>query len=278
MSTVNSRNWTLADLRRLASTDSNGNEKEVLSFHDGIMARVLAPPLVWLFLRMGLSADFVTLLSILNGLAGAAALGFGTVAAGLCAVALLQFSYLLDCADGDIARARGTSSLDGYMRDVSRHCVMGPAIFCGWTMALFSERPESGIVLTGLICVLLSTRMVGDLDDRITFEGVLQRLKKAQSVPVINSAAADHRSLSFRIRSHLLSDRAIMNWLSLAVPIDAFLLRGQFPFSASLITFYFLAAAHVILKTGGMILLWRRGVSARVDALIPSTHSDSAKK
>src|SRR6185436_19510792 len=98
---------SLQDMQRLARTDSDGKEKLVLSLHDRFVARVLAPPVAWLALKLGLSADVVTFFSIVVGLAGAGGFVLGTAESALIGVVLLQFSYLLDCADGDIARARG---------------------------------------------------------------------------------------------------------------------------------------------------------------------------
>src|SRR5258706_12046514 len=67
--------------------------------------------------RLPISPDFITLSSIVFGLASAAAL-LATFPHHLQVGGLLLFgSAVLDCADGQLARMRGTSSMFGRMLD-----------------------------------------------------------------------------------------------------------------------------------------------------------------
>jgi phosphatidylglycerophosphate synthase len=271
---------SLAALQQHARTDDDGREKLVLSLHDRICARVLAPPLAWLALRLGLSADTVSFLSVVTALAGAALLAFSDSTALLSAAALLQFSYLLDCIDGDIARARGTASLNGYLRDVFRHCVAGPAMFCGLAMGSSSRHTEWFVVLAGLLGAFLSTRIVADLADRVTLDGLLRRLKTGTPIAAATATPESAKVPLGWVRRWLLPDMAIMNWVTAAVLIDVFWLgvtsRGWHALDYVLLV---LSSLQLILKTGGLCLLWRRGVAARVEQLaqeIERTRRDSA--
>jgi hypothetical protein len=265
---------TLQNMRTFARTDSDGREKEVLSLYDRLIARVLAPPVAWLALKLGLSADAVTLLSVLAALASAVCLAQGSSCGGLWAALLLQFSYLLDCADGDVARARGTASLDGYLRDTMRHQLLNPLVFAGLTLHVFTRHPCYWVVLAGLLAAVLSTRIVGDLEDRVTLEGLLKRLRKRPASPQGVDAAplppppSFFRQIADLLRALFLRDLAVMNGLTLAALADAVWLRpaGHAWVCVDGLLFV-MAGAHVVLKGGGLALLWRRGAQARVERL-----------
>ncbi len=77
------------------------------------ITRVIAPS--------GISAHAVTLLAWAWGMAGAAAFAWGTIWGWVAGAATLQVWYLLDHVDGQIARLRGTASLDGVQLDYLMH-------------------------------------------------------------------------------------------------------------------------------------------------------------
>lgn len=99
--------------------------------HEFVLARyygsIISPYLTWVCLRLGLSADQVTILGGVIGAVGAAllfpALGLWT-AVGVIA---LQVAYILDFSDGQVARMRGTSSMAGGYLDWLMHLYMPPA-------------------------------------------------------------------------------------------------------------------------------------------------------
>lgn len=261
---------SLAELQRLARTDADGGEKQVLSLHDRLFARVLAPPLAWLALKLGLSADAVTALSVIAGVAAAAALACPDVFAALIAAGLLQLSYLLDCADGDVARARGTSSVDGYLRDTLRHYLMNPLVFAGLTYACATRHSEKFVLAIGLLAVFFSTRIVNDLADRVTLDALLRRLKCG---PAANSPAlppvSTSQSAFERLRAFFLPDFAVMNWVTIAAVLDVsgVRLHGAGEWRCIDGVLLALGALQIILKCGGLLLLWIRGVNSRVEAL-----------
>ncbi|HWE35825.1 MAG TPA: CDP-alcohol phosphatidyltransferase family protein [Isosphaeraceae bacterium] len=75
----------------------------------------------WLAVRLGLSAHQVTLASLLAGLAAAGAIATGTRLGFVAGVALAHLAFWLDHVDGQVARWRGTSSLDGVYFDYLMH-------------------------------------------------------------------------------------------------------------------------------------------------------------
>ena len=99
--------------------------------HEFVLARyygrIISPYLTWVCLRLGMTADQVTIAGGVIGALGAAimfpALGPWT-AVGVIA---LQLAYLLDFSDGQVARMRGTSSTAGGYLDWLTHLYVPPA-------------------------------------------------------------------------------------------------------------------------------------------------------
>jgi hypothetical protein len=164
---------------------------------------------------------------------------------------------------------RGTASLDGFLRDTFRHYLQNPAMFIGLTISVYHRHPESEVVIAGLLGTVLSTRIVGDLEDRVTLQGLIKRLKQNAPVGVLPAPSPPSRGILYLLRSKFLPDVAVMTWLSIATIVDATWLRStNSPWLALDIMLIVLAAAQIILKTGGLLLLWRRGVSGRVESIV----------
>jgi hypothetical protein len=86
--------------------------------------RVARPSAVygtWLAVQLGLSADQVTAAALAANLAGAAAVATGTRWGFVAGVGLLHLGFWLDHVDGQVARWRGTASLDGVYLDYLMH-------------------------------------------------------------------------------------------------------------------------------------------------------------
>jgi len=86
--------------------------------------RVARPSAVygtWVAVRLGASAHQVTLLALLASGGSALALAMGTRQGFVAGVALAHLAFWLDHVDGQVARWRGTSSLDGVYFDYLMH-------------------------------------------------------------------------------------------------------------------------------------------------------------
>src|SRR4051812_10189581 len=75
----------------------------------------------WLALRWGTSANQVTTAALLVNLAGALSIGLGTRIGFVAGVAGVFAAYWLDHVDGQVARWRGTASLNGVYFDYLLH-------------------------------------------------------------------------------------------------------------------------------------------------------------
>jgi phosphatidylglycerophosphate synthase len=93
------------------------------------LIRHLSYPVTFLLLRTKLTANQVTVISIPFGLAAVMSLLPGTYEFNILAGLLLLLSYLLDHCDGEVARARQTSSPIGHNLDTFADWVVNSLVF-----------------------------------------------------------------------------------------------------------------------------------------------------
>ncbi len=144
------------------------------------MARRVSRPAALRITRLvaplGVSAHTATLAAWGLGAAAAAALAWGCVEGWLLAALLLQAWYLLDHVDGQLARLRGTSSLDGAQLDFLMHHTIHLLIPLGAGCGLFVRRLEPLWFLAGLgwgLALLLIT-----LEHDARYKAFIVRLKR----------------------------------------------------------------------------------------------------
>ena len=91
--------------------------------------RRLSIYVTWVLLHTAVTPNQVTGLMMLAGMAGAALLVPHSAAANIAAFAVLYLAFLLDKVDGEIARYRHVSSVQGLLLDRLHHLVVEPLIF-----------------------------------------------------------------------------------------------------------------------------------------------------
>jgi phosphatidylglycerophosphate synthase len=91
-----------------------------------------------------LSPNAVTVVATLCGAAGGLALALAWPLGPIAGVALLAFSAVLDCCDGELARLRGQESRLGHVLDVTGDTVVHAAVFAGiaWSLANAGAAPD----------------------------------------------------------------------------------------------------------------------------------------
>ncbi|QEH33694.1 CDP-alcohol phosphatidyltransferase [Aquisphaera giovannonii] len=119
------RGPTLDELRR---TVQKGRHREIGNWLARRVSRPSAIYGTWAALRIGLSAHQVTIASLAASLAGAAAIGSGTRTGFLAGIGAAHLGYWLDHVDGQVARWRRTSSLDGVYLDYLMHHAVNMAL------------------------------------------------------------------------------------------------------------------------------------------------------
>ena len=86
--------------------------------------------LSWLLYKTNITPNFVTILQIIIGLSACLVIAlFPKQEVFILGIIFLHLAYLLDCSDGEIARAKKMSSLEGLFLDKFAHAITMPSIF-----------------------------------------------------------------------------------------------------------------------------------------------------
>jgi hypothetical protein len=117
------------------------------------------------------------------GLAAAAALGWGSARGWIIAAVLLQLWYLLDHVDGQLARLRGTASLDGMQLDFLMHHTVNLLVplGVGWGLAVRSLEPLW--LLAGMIWGV--SQLLITLQHDARYKAFYSRLKRVRGVLLV---------------------------------------------------------------------------------------------
>ncbi len=144
------------------------------------MARNVARPAALRITRVvapwGISANTATLVAWACGATAAAAFAWGTVWGWVFAAAMLQVWYLLDHVDGQLARLRGTASLDGVQLDYLMHHTVNLLVPLGIGIGIFGQRGDPIWAAGGLLWGM-SLLLLGLLHDT-RYKAFMQRLKR----------------------------------------------------------------------------------------------------
>jgi phosphatidylglycerophosphate synthase len=148
-------------------------------FYSTFVVRRASKPLTRLALRVGASPNTITAMSLLIGLAAAALFATGQwIWIALGAIAL-QVSLIVDCVDGEVARATRRFTLLGAWLDAATDRVKEFAAYGG--LAIGASRMGVDVWWIAITLVVLqTTRHVSDYDF-----ARIQRLREAQ-VPAVD--------------------------------------------------------------------------------------------
>lgn len=104
-----------------------------------------------ILLYTSITANQVSFIGMIFGICGAFAIGYGTIQSGFVGVMLLQFSYLLDCIDGEIARYYKRSSVNGIFIDFLGHRIVIPLIFLGAAFMIYMNSQNLYMLIIGIL-------------------------------------------------------------------------------------------------------------------------------
>lgn len=110
------------------------------------VVRYVSIYLTWLLVKTPVTANQVSVMCLVSGIAGAFLLGSSQYVVTIFGVLLLQLSCLLDYSDGEVARYRKKPSMLGTLLDVNFHRIIDGATFAGITYAVFSSYWQNPIV------------------------------------------------------------------------------------------------------------------------------------
>lgn len=241
------------DDRRIAQLQANRVDD---GFYSTFVVRRASKPLTRLALRIGASPNAVTLLSFAIGLAAAVAFAQGTRVWLVVGAVALQVSLIVDCVDGEVARATRRFSALGAWLDASTDRVKEYAAYAGLAVGAAA----AGLSAWWIAIVLIVVQTVRHMSD-YTFSRV-QRLREARVTPrpltdpddgaadaggLLESSARLNRRPAIRWGKKVLHMPIGERWLVLSVV--AALVNGY----AALLVLLILVAIGLVYTTGGRI-------------------------
>lgn len=163
---------TLAALRARAQ---KGRHREIGNWLARRVGRPTAIYGTWLAVRLGLSAHQVTVGAWLASMLSAVAIGWGTRAMFVIGVGLAHLAFWLDHVDGQVARWRGTTCLDGTYLDYLMHHAanLATGFALGYGLAARSGDPRWSIA--GM--AIAAGWMLLGLHNDCRYKAFFQRLK-----------------------------------------------------------------------------------------------------
>ena len=194
----------------------------------------------WLIVRTPISANTVTVFQILVGVLGALLLAVPNIDgyAPIYGVILLQFSYVLDCVDGEVARWKKIESIRGVYLDIICHIiVISMFIFC-FSFGIYVTIGSSGIIILGAIASFFSYKF-----DEYAFIKVSTNRDEKESL--YNSSLV--KLLAF------YRFPALMNYISIVIFTDYYIF-GEYGF----ISVVFLCSLCIVLFFGRVLQLIKR--------------------
>jgi hypothetical protein len=124
-----------------------------------LLMRPISLYLTWLFLRAGVTANTVTVLQMLVGLAGAGCLAWGDIGLKVLGIGMVYFGFLLDNCDGEVARFRGEVSITGQFLDTLSHHVVNSSLFAAIGVAAWRATTRVEALALGFLASLAGQRM-----------------------------------------------------------------------------------------------------------------------
>ena len=214
-------------LRELNKICQKPRYKEVGNWMVRHILRDAALPVTRLLLHTNVTANQVTLFSLLIGLAGAAMFSFLPRSAFLTGVLLLQFWYFLDHVDGQIARYRGTAGLTGRFFDFMTHHVIHGAVFFGLSFYVFRLTGSSLFVLWGFVTsvAIAMFNMAHDTKYKTFFERFaaarrIEVLTGSETEPAKTNSGSSLLRKVFSLLHKLCEIHVLMNLLTLAAGLQ----------------------------------------------------------
>jgi len=108
----------------------------------------------WVFIYFGISANTVTIFSGVAAIIGGILLSFNNIWFVVIGILFVEFYYLLDFCDGEVARYHKKGSIIGWFLDWYMLFVRDAAVFIGLAFAAYNIEPSKLILICGFLSVL----------------------------------------------------------------------------------------------------------------------------
>ena len=258
--------------------------REIGNLYVRYVLRDAALPITWLLLHTKITANQVTLLSLIIALFGIALTVMPSNSAFLIGTLLLQLWYLLDHVDGQIARYRNTSSLTGRFFDFLMHHLIHGVLFFGLACYVFQITGGWIFIVWGFLTSaamfmfnLIYDTMYKTFFEHILFSGSTISVKSSDRLETkVPGKNMNFLKTAFSTTHKLCEIHIVMSVLTLGAFLNFF---NLIPLDFRVISFYFYGIAVPVLATGKIAYFIK---NKRVDAEYEScfgakSHQKSSK-
>jgi phosphatidylglycerophosphate synthase len=142
--TVNDANRAAVERRLFEGLESSSD-----GWVDRYLNRKLSPWVSRRLVRLPLTPNQVTLMACAIGLLAAFSVALGSWVSGVMGALLLQWSAVIDCCDGEIARLKFLESTSGYYLDITCDNVVHVAVFVGIAWSAYQQLGYTHVLLLG---------------------------------------------------------------------------------------------------------------------------------
>jgi len=146
-------------LKELRNFKHRVNPEERQGAYGYYFIRPFSLYLTYLAIRGNLTANQVTVLQIISGVAGAVCMAIPTTAGALAGLALLQLGFVFDNVDGEVARFRKQASVTGKFLDSVGHEIVVPSMFFGLGVGTYFRTGNFESVIFGFLAGFFSLRL-----------------------------------------------------------------------------------------------------------------------
>lgn len=210
--------------------------------------RRVSPRATWLFARLGWSPNAVTAAFIVCGIAAGVIAALGGLATAVGAALLIQAYLLLDCADGELARWSGHTSVTGVYLDGVGHYLGETALLAGLGIRAQGHLAWSGAYVTaGLAAAVLAALVKAETDNVVVARAKagLAGTHDNEALAPRGSGLALARRLAAALKLHRIIQAVELSVLVLAAAvIDA--VRGGLTATRALVVVCLVVAAVMV--------------------------------
>lgn len=200
------QSWTPQAVRSYQARTANRAHD---GFYSTFVVRKLSKPLTALSVQLGLSPNVITIISLIIALASAVLFATGTYALIVIAAVALQLSLIVDCVDGEVARATGRFSKVGAWLDASTDRVKEFAVYIGLAIGAWRLGTDAWVLVAAMIA-LQTFRHMGDYDFQRAIDA---RTVAGQRRDFADVSPHESESGSLLAWSGQINQRPIIMWI-----------------------------------------------------------------
>jgi hypothetical protein len=251
----------MKDVRRAYSRAKRRQDKGDIWLY--YVVRTMSFPLTCVFLRIGISANQATYISMVVGAVGCGLLAFGNDVMRIIGALLVNLWIVLDCVDGNIARYKNSSNNYGELVDALSGYMMNGVLFLSTGIGAFIHiEPSFGVVTQfchinlneGILIILGAWASLAIILPRLIYHKFVNTFPQAESAEIKPTA----RNSKGLYHSGYRMVHNITSFSGFLTPI--LLLATIFRLLSIFTLFYALINTGVLVITTGRIILKARKI------------------